>query len=252
MNRYACIALLCFLFCACKKDVAITSPSESGETHLGFEFQAWVNNDLFVPDNRFYQNYASDNFTVSKFNYYISNIQLTGADGSVYTEPESYHLIQHVEGKTTLQVKGVPEGTYTKIDFLIGVDSLRNVSGAQSGALDRSNEMFWDWDQGYIFFKMEGEFNTQTQPVTGDYAIHIGGFSGPNSCLQSISFNLPAPVIVKKGKTPQVFYKVQIDEVFHTPFDMNFDIYYSNISAQTFKAVSDNYRDMLVIDKVQN
>ena len=32
---------------------------------------------------------------------------------------------------------GVPEGNYTKVEFLIGVDSLRNTKGAQTGDLDK-------------------------------------------------------------------------------------------------------------------
>jgi hypothetical protein len=36
----------------------------------------------------------------------------------------------------------------TAIKFLLGVDSLKNVSGIQTGALDPAKGMFWTWNTG--------------------------------------------------------------------------------------------------------
>src|SRR4051812_2613377 len=41
-----------------------------------------------------YTTQVGDTFKVSKFNYFISNVVLTKSDNSVYTEPNSYHLIK--------------------------------------------------------------------------------------------------------------------------------------------------------------
>ena len=50
----------------------------------------------------------------------------------------------------------LPEGDYTELQFLLGVDSLHNVSGAQTDDLDPAKDMFWTWNSGYVMAKMEG------------------------------------------------------------------------------------------------
>lgn len=219
-----------------------------------FNFQAKVKNENLVPEKKKYTNASLDSFSVTKFNYYLSNIKMTREDGFIFSETESYHLMQHVDGKTSFSISGLPEGNYTKIEFMIGIDSLRNVSGARDGDLDPARNMFWDWEQGYIFFKMEGAFNSDKQPETGDYAIHIGGFKGPYACQQKCSFSLISPVSAKGGKNSSVFYNVQIDEIFVKPMLIGFDYYYENLPKgdKIFKDISNNYKDMFVIDKVVN
>jgi len=239
---------------ACTKDTQIEPEPQQPTVApvVTFDFQAKVKNEVLIPDTKKYTNFINDSFTVTKLNYYVSNLKLTRDDGFVYSEPNSYHLMEHVANKTSFKLTDVPEGDYTKIEFLIGVDSLRNVSGAQSGALDPVNTMFWDWEQGYIFFKMEGSYNTETLKEFGDYAIHIGGFSGPNACLQKYSANLATPLSAKNNKQSSVFYNVQVDEIFINPMNIDFTYYYSHISDKTFKDISVNYRDMFVIAKIQN
>lgn len=243
-------ALLCLAGSACVKDDKI-EPQPASPASVQFNFKARVKNEVLVPETRIYLNAQQDSFTVTKFNYYISNVKLIRADGVVFAEPEGYHLIKHVEGKTSFVVNNVPPGNYTRIEFLIGVDSLRNVSGARQGDLDPANDMFWDWAQGYIFFKMEGWFSTY-KPNFGEYGLHIGGFSGPNSCLQRCGFDLLTPVTATGGKQSAVYYNTQIDEIFVKPRYIGFDTYYDNISTGMFRQISENYKDMFVIDRVEN
>ena len=37
----------------------------------------------------------------------------------------------------------------------LGVDSLRNVTGVQTGALDPAMDMYWTWNTGYVMAKLE-------------------------------------------------------------------------------------------------
>ena len=90
-------------------------------------------------------------------------------------------------------------------------------------------------------------------PVTEEYAIHVGGFNQPNSCLQTCSFSLINPLTAKSGKQSSVNYNVQIDEIFVKPKLIGFDYYYGNITnASIFKDISVNYRDMFIIDRIEN
>jgi hypothetical protein len=61
------------------------------------------------------------------------------------------------------------------MEFMIGVDSARNNSGAQTGALDPTNGMFWSWSTGYIMAKFEGT-SAQSPAAANALKFHIGGF----------------------------------------------------------------------------
>ncbi len=69
--------------------------------------------------------------------------------------------------------------------FLLGVDSLHNVSGAQTDALDPAKDMFWTWNTGYVMAKLEGN-SPSSALVNNKYEFHVGGFSGKYNVLKKI------------------------------------------------------------------
>ena len=199
------------------------------------------------------QNYLSESgqvFSVSKFKYYISNIKLTKDDGTVYA-PESYYLIdQDVPASKKITLENVPAGTYKGVSFTIGIDSARNCSGAQTGALDPLYGMFWDWNTGYIFFKLEG--HSDAAPGTGDNLIfHTGGYKLPHNCIRTVSPSLGGQTFtVKSGHTPNVHYKTDILEVFKSPTVIDFTSTYSVQGGPQAEIISDNYTDMITLDHI--
>ncbi len=234
---------------SCKKDEPIQTQAKPA---LNLVFEPTVNSEPFVADTKWYTNFSNDSFTVSKFNYYISNIKLKKSDGSSYAVPESYYLLQHVEGINSIALKNLPEGDFIGVDFLIGVDSLRNTSGSQTGDLDPSKNMFWDWNTGYIFYKLEGRFTTLTNPVAGDYAMHIGGYKGKDNCIQACSFSFNSALQLRKEKLSKVYFKVRVEEVFQNPLFIDFDYYYATLPNNNSKEISENYRDMFLFYKLEN
>lgn len=253
--RFFSVLLLSFFLSSCKKeDPEITEEpiASSVPGSVTFSFQARVADKNLLPETN-YTNAAQDTFTVSKLTYYLTNIKLTRADGSVYSEPASYHLVQHMDHKTSFTLKEVPEGSYTKIEFLIGVDSLTNVGSVRTGALDPANDMYWQWE-GYLFLKMEGMYTSEESTETGEYAIHVGGYKTPNSCLQTCNFSLATPIVLKQGSHSQISYNVQVDEIFTKPLPIGFDYYYSHIATdpKIFQKLSENYKDMFVVSAIQN
>jgi hypothetical protein len=175
-------------------------------------------------NNEWYINQNSDSFTVSKFNYYISNIKLNGSGTTAtYTEAESYHLIEHssVAAQMAFSLKNVPAGKYTSITFMIGVDSLRNVSGAQTGALDPVNGNFWSWNTGYIMLKFEG--NSPKAPTAdGKLMMHCGGFAGANNVLKTVKVVFPNEITVAKNSVPHVHLKADVLQIFKSPNVIDF------------------------------
>ncbi len=72
---------------------------------------------------------------------------------------------------------------------MLGVDSLMNTSGAQTGALDPLRGMFWTWNSGYINAKLEGISSQSSQPAHM-INYHIGGYRYPNNAARVITMNL--------------------------------------------------------------
>lgn len=246
------IPLCCLVFSSCEKDEEIKPDPGTLKGDLVVSFRALVNNEILEPNTHFYYNAADDTFSVSKFNYYISNVKLRTAQGKEFAEPESYHLIRHVEGETTFTITNIPQGEYNYVEFMIGVDSLRNVSGAQTGALDPANNMFWDWNTGYIFYKLEGFYRTANIPDGNYFAIHIGGFQAPYNCLQTPTFDLKQPVKITQGKQSRLLYDVIVEEVFVNPKLFGIEFYFATAGPKTDKEISINYKDMFMVDRVIN
>lgn len=124
-----------------------------------------------------YQKYMTlhqEQVSFTRLQYYISNIQLWTEEGEVWQEKDSYHLVV-IDSLPDFEIllKDVPLKNYSKIQFSIGIDSLRNHSGRQEKDLDPLKGMFWTWSQGYIFFKTEGYYYTNNQKK-GGFTYHIG------------------------------------------------------------------------------
>lgn len=254
-NYTILLVILLFLNSACVKDEVIKKDDLPGvvntKSKIEVNFKAMMNGKELGPKSKWYTNSSNEVFTVTKFNYYISNIKLTDSNGKVFAEPESYHLIRHTDSINKFYIKDVPFGTYTKIEYLIGVDSTRNVSGAQTGALDPANIMFWEWNSGYIFLKLEGSYASATTNEM-EYSIHVGGFTGKYSCLQTYSTNLNNNLIVQENKIPKLYVNTVLDEFFKNPTKISFDQYYIAIGDSMFNLISKNYKDMFVFDKIEN
>lgn len=246
--------LLSVLFISCKKDGQVVATLEEKPLTSGnvvFKFNATANGKPLLATT-IYTNQSEEKYTVSKFNYYISNLVFKKDDGSVYAVPESYYLIRHLDAIDSFMVNSVPPGNYTSVQYLIGVDSLRNVSGIQGGALDPAHNMFWDWNTGYIFFKMEGIYSSLNKPFGSGFTMHIGGFSGPNSCLQYSTLNFPTPLVPGNDHVSKIHVNTRVDEVFINPEEIGFDVYMASMTEKMFQSVSINYKDMFVVTKVEN
>jgi len=264
-NRIAA-AMLCvwvLAVVACKKQNVEPQPDATQQGSLVLKFDNLVGTQL-LQMNQTYQNpVTSESFKVTALRYFISNIKLQKADGSEYVVPQddSYFLINEEIASSKKLSLQVPEGDYTGITFMIGVDSLRNTMppDRRKGALDISGQaqgMYWTWNSGYIFFFLEGESNQ----VVGDDAFryHIGffgGFSTPtlnNIRTTTLSFERDI-ALVRKNKTPEVHIMMDLFKVFNgrnftLKISENSEIMFSALSAK----VADNIKEAFFYDHIHN
>lgn len=211
-----------------------------------------------------YQNAVGEPFTVTKFNYFVSNIRLRKEDGSEFVVPQdsSYFLIQEEKpASQTITLSHVPTGNYTGMTFVVGVDSARSLAdiSKRTGVLDPglNDGMYWEWNSGYIFLKLEGTSTVAPAAQNNAFFCHIGGFGGGydgkktinNLRTITVSFNADK-ANVQTSDIPSVKVKADVLSLFNGPTKLSiaqhpsvmFDSYSTNIA--------DNYAKMFSYDRI--
>ena len=153
---------------------------------LKVTFVNTANGKIITLRDSLYKNAFDEVYSISKLKYYISNFSVPGS--SVVDEADPYHLINATEESNNSFEVSLSPGNYKNISFLLGVDSIRNCSGAQTGALDPANDMFWTWNSGYVMLKLEGTSSASKSDLQR-IEHHIGGYKGSNNVATKINLN---------------------------------------------------------------
>jgi len=200
-----------------------------------------------------YTNPFGETYSVSKFKYYISRVSLVTGK-AVFFEPGTYHLVDESKPDDLHFSFELKAGEYQWLYFMLGVDSLHNVSGAQTGALDPLNDMFWTWNTGYVMAKLEGK-SPQSKLVNNKLEFHIGGFMGENNVLKNITLNFPPGKIlnIQEGKTSEIIIGADIDTWWQQPNDIKITEHaVCSTPGALAKKIADNYSKMFSIKEVVN
>lgn len=199
------LGLFLALATACRKETS----NESGVAALNIRFRLNVFGEA-IDTARDYTNFSGETYRISKFKFYASAFELqNSANGQKTAERESYHLVDLEDPASQVLTVTFSGGTYDRLNFMVGVDSIRNVSGAQTGALDPVNGMFWTWKTGYIFAKLEGVSPMSSAPFNA-FTYHIGGFKAGENAIRGIT--IPAPVQV--ARTRELVIDVNLEKWF--------------------------------------
>lgn len=205
--------ILYTLFSACAPFILNAQPINEIKPTIKLSFINTVNQKPILLLNTIYTNCFNETFTVSKLKYYISNISLQSRDKKMVKENNSYHLINEEDSNSKSFSFFIKPDQYETISFLIGVDSIKNVSGAQTDALDPLNGMFWTWNTGYIMFKMEGN-SAYSKIINNKIEYHIGGFAGINKVLRTVKLSfIEAPIILTKQTLTEIIIQVDLDKI---------------------------------------
>lgn len=217
--------------------------------------------------NKDYVNAAGETMQFTLFKYYLSNFSLVNTDGTIYTLPkdECYFLIEEPASGANpiITLTNIPQGEYKEVRFIIGVDSLKNCapSSERTGALDPATSgMYWAWNSGYIFMKVEGKSPVVAghPDATGDnFIYHIGLFGGYSSPTVN---NIKSFSLSKSGETakvsnsisPQIHIVVDVMEIFKNPTNFSLATKPTIHVDPASKTLADNYVDMFSIDHIHN
>jgi len=246
--RYFFILAFLSVLCSCHKQDA---HFKTGGMEISF-----VNNagsHKIALGNTQYVNSSGETFTVGTLKYFVSNIIFTKTTGEKYIVPQDscYFLIDESNAASLKPKLNIPEGNYSALSFMIGVDSLRNTKdlSQRTGVLDPTNaaaDMYWTWNSGYIFFKMEGNSTASIQ-TDKSFRYHIGLFGGyssgtiNNTRTVSIDLTTKGNAVIASGKTSHVTINAEILKIFYAVHSIS--IANSSVIMATANSadVADNY-----------
>lgn len=254
------------MLASCKKNEV--TPDSNELAPLSVEFDNIVGGQNLHLNTGSYKNKKGETFSITNLQYFISNISVTKTDGTEYLVPQdsSYFLINESNVGSRFAKLTVPEGDYVKLMFVLGVDSLRSTMdiAERKGVLDPGNGshdgMYWGWNSGYIFFKMEGLSPEAPLDPSGQnkFRYHIGGFGGYNAPtinnIKKITIDLTAGGIakVRTGRQANIHLMVDVQQVFNGANEIsiadNPTVMFSAFSVN----IADNFEGMFRHDHTEN
>jgi hypothetical protein len=183
-NTLLFVLSCCLLLAACNKEDS-TATATTG--YLAIRFHPTYNGQP-LQLNKIYTNHFGETFSISTLKFYTGQFALVanGTETPSLAGEEPYHLFDFAGEGNQLLKRPIAPGSYSALHFIIGVDSARNIGGVQSGALDPLQGMFWTWNSGYIFVKLEGNSIASTAP-NNKIEYHIGGFRQPFNAIESFT-----------------------------------------------------------------
>lgn len=215
-----------------------------------------------------YTNAAGEQFNISLLQYFISNIRLRKTDGTEFVVPQdsSYFLIKENEPATRYCRFQVPAGDYNGLSFTVGVDSLRSTMdlSRRTGVLDPSggmdNGMYWGWNSGYIFFKMEGTSAAAPVDASGQrkFRYHIGGFGGYSAAtinnIKTITLDLTPSGIAqaRKGRGSNIHILVDVMKALNGTTNISIASNPSVMFSTFSQNIADNYTKAFYHDHTEN
>jgi hypothetical protein len=193
---------------ACKKD---DDKTETGPTaqditleleHLGSDGQPLVY-------GKTYTTALGASYVIDSLKYYVSNVKFTRNDGLVWVAPKAYYLVRATSApadNVVLTVPAVPVGTYSKVTFSVGVDSINNRSGDKPGVLNPKYNMLWPWNTGYKFLTIDGKVGA------ANIRYHIG--SNAIYRKHTLTLSLPQNATVTSKIAPELHVQMEVNKVF--------------------------------------
>jgi hypothetical protein len=245
------------------QSITLAQKANNKQTDFLLRFRNVVGKQELKLNDTQYTNASGEKFNITTFNYFVSNIKFERKDGTEYVVPQdsTYYLIKESD-PTSKNIKlRVPANEYTAVTFIIGVDSVMSTSDLthRTGALDISggmlDGMYWTWNSGYLFVKLEGNSEQAKADMTGQHKFryHIGGYGGyKKPSLNNIKkVRLDLAEATKTDR--QITANIQADvlKIFDGPKQLRIADNSTVMFGDQSKVVADNYSKMFSIVSTQ-
>jgi len=167
------------------------------------------NEPLYISDS-LYVTANHDTVSITAFNYLLTDFSYV-KDGDTMTNSAVAFFIRHDLDQTSDDIEKliteIPVGTYSNINFLLGVNDEANLTDNVTGELEDAfyGGMVWTWSTGYKFAKIEGFLYSggDTTAITK----HIGTSTNKRDITIDNEFT------ISEGLVTEVHLQVDISDV---------------------------------------
>jgi hypothetical protein len=254
INPLVSVLVFFLALSSCQKDLS-TDGHTQGQANLHIKFDATVDGSNLI-FGKSYKNAFDEEYSIKTFKFYIHGIELMNSQtNTAFTvDKDEYWLINAADSSTLFVKLRIAPSAYNRIRFIIGVDSIRNVSGAQTGALDPAQGMFWTWSTGYIMAKLEGNSPVAKTP-NNVIEYHIGGFKSAESVLRKITLDFPIlqKLDIKQGSLSTITITANISRWFSPGNPIRISQNPVSMTPGTLATqIADNYSGMFTVAEIVN
>ncbi|MFK7785826.1 MAG: MbnP family protein [Crocinitomicaceae bacterium] len=148
-----------------------------------------------------------ESYEISTLRFYLSTIEFHTSNGVWHTEENSVHLVD-LEDADSWKIplpKDLVKSSIDSVSFLLGIDSVTNVSGILEGDLDPIKGMYWAWNSGYINFKVEGKANK----TESHFEYHLGGYLPPFATARKV-------ILARNAKRKKIVLQLNLKQFLDT------------------------------------
>lgn len=200
-----------------------------------------VDDQPLVFDTLLYRNKAGDIYSLSRLQYYLSNIRLYRNRQLVYAA-DTVVYIDASGSPAPVLLRHVPAGSFDSLACFIGVDPLHNIHGKLPATAEH---IAMEWPDvmggGYHFIKLEGHW--KDAGFTPGFAVHLG--TDP----YIVAAGCKANGTIIAGRENRITLCMNISEWFENPHTYSFpgDGVYTMGDTVLMRQISENGRDVLRI-----
>ena len=133
------------------------------------------------------QNNDSISFSILKI--YFSDFRFKDKISGRITSIDTLIFYDLADSSTHSFFNDLNLSNYESVDFTLGLDSSKNVSGELENAYDPLLGMYWAWNTGYINLKIMGE-SSAVPTNSHEFEFHLGGYRSPFATAETIQVDL--------------------------------------------------------------
>jgi|ETNmetMinimDraft_26_1059896.scaffolds.fasta_scaffold09773_1 hypothetical protein len=187
--------------------------------NLSFTFSHTIGSSSVEYDTIKYTDAAGNDYSVETLKYFVSDITLhKSSGGTILIDDE--HYVDARDNATLIfsPSKEIPNGTYSYITFIFGLDTNKNTTGVYPNTPESNMEWPVPMGGGYHYMKLEGRHDSSG--TTKNYQAHMGPTMGND---YHVSVTLPSSSFTANGNNLNANVTMDINKWFETPntLDLN-------------------------------
>lgn len=170
------------------------------------------------PDSS-YTNDAGEQMQINKCLFYTSGWKAVINNRKKNKQPDTLllsdaHYLMDINEPNSLKLPFTIAANCEQVIFTLGVDSIKNTTGIQTGVLDPARGMFWTWRTGYIMARMQGT-SSVANTAGKRFSYDVGGFESPYNTVRTITLKLAELHRFEKNTKNPIYIQMDLSSWFN-------------------------------------